>query len=140
MHWLGADVGRRRIGLAVADEQSRLASALGTIEFPRDDFARAAAMAKKKLASGGYAPEACVLGWPTHANGEPGETAQAVQAFRERMRQHFPEMRFFYQDEHGTTVAANALLADAGLKASVRGKAVDSVSAVVILQAYLDAN
>lgn len=140
MHWLGIDVGRKRIGLAISDPQTKIATALGTIEFKTNDFAGAAVLVKKKLTHAGYCPVVCVLGWPAYLSGQTNASTQMVQTFADALKAQYPQLTLHYQNEYASTVAAQTLLADAGLKASVRRRAVDSVSALIILQAYLDAH
>ena len=130
---LAIDFGTKRMGLAVSDALGMTAQGLPTLERTRiaDDLAHLQALVEE------YAVERVLVGNPLGHSG--GETAmsQLVAEFAEKLRQRLPcpvELR----DERLTSVEANRTLREAGLSMGKRRRAVDRMSAVLLLQGYLD--
>lgn len=130
---LAVDFGQRRIGLAVSDELGLTAQGLETLERTniREDVARLARIAADKSVS------LVLLGDPIHMSGRPGAQSQRVRAFARRLvRQTGLPVRFW--DERLTTVQANRLLRESGVGLRDRRRAVDRLSAVILLESYLE--
>lgn len=130
---LAVDFGQRRIGLAVSDELGLTAQGLETLERTniREDVARLARIAADKAVS------LVLLGDPIHMSGRPGAQSQRVREFARRLeRQTGLPVRFW--DERLTTVQANRLLRESGVGLRERRRAVDRLSAVILLESYLE--
>jgi putative Holliday junction resolvase len=135
MRTAAVDYGEKRIGLAVSDELGMLARPLGNVEGP-SEAARIAAAAERLRAEGAGR---VLLGLPRHMDGREGDAAPKVRAFAEGLRAALGcEVKFV--DERLSTVQASRALREAGQDARRQKKTIDSASAVVILQAWLDAN
>lgn len=130
---LGLDLGDARIGVAISDEERRLAVPLGTV--------RTGAPADlKAIASlvGEHDVTVVVVGHPLLLSGAAGERAHHAERFADALRAivHVPVV---LQDERLSTSEAERALREAGASGRDRRRAVDRSAATVILQAWLDA-
>jgi putative Holliday junction resolvase len=130
---LAIDFGTKRMGLAVSDALGMTAQGLPTLERTRiaDDLAHLQSLVVE------YAVERVLVGNPLGHGG--GETAMSKLAaeFAEKLRRRVP-CPVDLRDERLTSVEANRTLREAGLSIGKRQRAVDRVSAVLLLQGYLD--
>jgi putative Holliday junction resolvase len=79
-----------------------------------------------------------VVGLPLTLSGEVGPQAHAVQQFAEELGKMLSlPLRLF--DERLTTVAAERMMLDLGMKPEQRKARIDEVAASIILQDFLDA-
>ncbi len=133
MRLLGVDPGERRIGLAISDEEGRIASPVGVIDQQEvADAAEAVVVRAQELRAAGI-----VVGMPVTLRGEAGPAALKVQEFVERLRA-CGELPVVVWDERLTTVVAERALLEAGMSRRARRDRRDQVAAALILQAYLD--
>ena len=127
------DYGRKRTGLAVTDILQIIANGLDTV--PSGE-------AVSYLMN--YTINECVdlfiVGYPKQLNNEPSENLQYVEAFVKNLRKALPGIPVKYYDERFTSVMAHQAMIDGGLKKHQRQdkKTVDKISAVLILQGYLE--
>jgi putative Holliday junction resolvase len=130
---MGLDLGAARIGVAVSDEDRRIAIAIGTVHTgaPKDLRSIAALVRENGVAT-------VVVGEPLMMSGEAGEAARHAREFADALRAVL-DIPVELVDERLTTVEAERRLAGAGVDARRRRGVVDQVAATVILQAYLDA-
>ena len=130
---LGLDLGDARIGVAVSDDDRRLAVAVGTIHTgaPADLKAIAGLVTE-------HAATAVVVGLPLSLSGKRGPAAAKAEAFAEALRSTLG-IPVELQDERLSTVEAERALREAGVSGKRRRRQVDEVAATVILQAWLDA-
>lgn len=130
---LALDVGLRRIGVALSDPLGITAQGLDTYHRTtmREDLARLSLIAKERQA------ELILVGHPLHMSGKEGRQAQLVKHFAAKLeeRSGLPVQLW---DERLTSVVANQVLRESGISQGKRAKAVDRLSAVLILQSYLD--
>ncbi|MBI3210236.1 MAG: Holliday junction resolvase RuvX [Candidatus Solibacter usitatus] len=130
---LGLDVGMRRIGLALSDPLGITAQGIPTLvrRHLRKDLAHLTRIA------GENGVVLFVAGYPLQLSGDVGRQAILVQEFTDLLQRHsgIPVKMW---DERFTTVVANRVLRESGMSQEKRGKAVDRLSAVLILQSYLD--
>ena len=133
MKIMAVDLGLVRTGLAICDEMEFLASPIGTIE--QTDLAvlcdDVAAMAAKEGA------REIVVGHPRNMDGSRGESALRAEEFAEALRQK-SGLTVVLRDERLTTVSAHGILNQTNVRGKKRKAVVDTVSAVIILQDYLD--
>jgi putative Holliday junction resolvase len=134
VRYLGLDVGDVRIGVALSDETATLASGLLTLDRvgPRKDVRAVAALVRK------HEVGEVVVGMPWRLDGTIGPQAEKVQGFVESLRRAV-KVPVVTWDERFTTVAADELLAEAGVRRRDRKTRIDRAAAVLILQGYLDA-
>jgi len=130
---LALDLGRRRIGLAVSDELGWTAQGLPTLQRTtiREDLSRLAELADKLHVT------RIVIGLPLHLSGTEGRQAGHAREFGDRVKAK-TNLPVEYWDERLTTVEAQRVLRQSGISIEKRGKAVDQLSAVLILESWLD--
>ncbi len=130
---LALDVGRRRIGLALSDELGLTAQGIETLERTtvREDVARLAEIASSRGVG------LLLLGDPIHMTGRPGRQAEYVRDFAGRL-QKATGLPMKFWDERWTTVEAQRVLRQSGISIEKRARAVDRLSAVILLESYLD--
>jgi len=78
-----------------------------------------------------------VVGLPLRMSGEEGTQAEKIQSFAAELRKRFG-LPVHLWDERLTSVEANRLLRETDLSIEKRGKAVDRMAAVLILQGWMD--
>ena len=130
---LGIDHGDARIGLAISDELGMLAHPLETVavKTTADPIAHIAAIVvRDKIGH-------IVLGLPRNMDGTYGPAAEKVRAFAEKLRAACPCPVKLW-DERLTTVAAQRSLHEVGRNVKNSRSIIDQVSAVLILQGWLD--
>jgi putative Holliday junction resolvase len=130
---LGLDLGDARIGVAISDDERRLAVPVGTVRTgaPADLKAIAAIVRERDVAL-------VVVGHPLLLSGRAGERAHHAERFAEALRS-FLDLPVVLHDERLSTVEAERALRDAGTTGRERRRVVDRSAATVILQSYLDA-
>ncbi len=129
------DLGRVRIGLAVADEVLRTARPLATIQRSGEaaDLAAIAAIARD------YEVSRAVLGLPLNMDGSEGASARLARAFQPRLAAALGvEVELF--DERLSSFEAESRLRDQGFSSKDRRGMVDEEAAAVILQGWLEAS
>ncbi len=133
MRILGLDMGSKRIGLAISDEQETFAFPTGKLERTgrkKDLEALARLIEEREIGS-------VVIGIPLHMNGRPGKGADAAKSFAKDLAA-MTGLRVDTLDERLTTVEAKRALAATGHRAKEQKAVVDSVAASIILSTYLD--
>lgn len=131
--WLALDVGKKRIGLAVSDELGITAQGIETLHRTRirDDITRLKDVVQHWNVS------ALLVGKPIHMSGSDSRQSEYTREFAERLSNelHLPVT---YWDERLTSVEAGRLLREAGSTLEQRKKAIDRLSAVLLLESYLE--
>ncbi len=130
--YLGLDVGRKRIGVAVSDGLGLTAQPLMTLvrKRPREDVRSLARLARR------HGCAAIVVGDPLHLSGEASASGAKVRALGEELHA-FSGLPVHYRDERLTTTEAHRLLYEAGRARQEHRAVVDQVAAVLILQGFL---
>jgi putative Holliday junction resolvase len=134
MRALGVDLGSRRIGVAISDEDLRVASALTVIQRGAShevDHARIASAVWEWSAS------VVVVGLPLSLSGEAGPAARGVQEEVRELRLALP-VPVEVTDERFTTLIARRALACGGRRPALKRAVVDKMAAAAILQTWLD--
>ena len=135
MHLLAVDLGARRIGLAAADTDARVAVPVGAID--RADAPDAcAAVAEAARARGA---DAVVVGLPVLMSGAAGAQAREAREFAALLAEH-TGLPVHTWDERLSSVEADRRLREAGGRRKPKPGEQDAMAAAVVLQAYLDAN
>ncbi len=131
MKLLGVDLGDRRVGFAITDEEERLAVPSG--------FARVRNLDETVLAIQAKMAEECaglmVLGHPLNMDGRAGPKAKEAQRLRDILVDEGADVVLW--DERLTTSEATRLLKDAGLGRKQRKNLIDANSAQRLLESYL---
>lgn len=132
---MAIDYGKKRVGIAVTDELKMIASALTTVH-SKDVFDFIREYAEKEKV------ECIVIGEPKRFNNQPSESEKFITPFVNRLKKNFKNIRIERFDERFTSKMASQTLVDAGYKKKDRQRKelVDSISATIILQSFMEAN
>ncbi len=127
------DYGIRRVGIATTDPEQRISTAIGS--FPVQElfpFLQEYLRTEKV--------EGFVVGYPKTLQNLPSESLGIVTAFIDQLRKKFPEIPVYPYDERFTSKMAFQTMIDGGLgKKARRNKSmIDQVSAVIILQDFME--
>ena len=133
MRILAVDLGLQRTGVAISDEREILASPIGTVtEHNRDRLLeKVAALAAEHRA------EHLVVGHPRNMDGSRGESAVRAEEFAAALSER-TGLPYTLWDERLTTVSAIGFLNETNTRGKKRKAVVDTVSAVIILQDFID--
>jgi putative Holliday junction resolvase len=130
---LGIDPGERRVGVAAADLETRMARPVEVIDRTRMDAAVRIAELAEELGV-----QEIVVGRPTGLSGHAGPAVAVQQRFVEELRAA-TTITITEWDERLTTVMAERSLRTAGASAAARKERRDAVAAQIMLQGFLDA-
>ena len=132
---LGVDYGDARTGLAVSDTLGMLANGIGYI---RSGYDKEVAEQIVKTAQE-YDCACIVIGNPVNMNGTLGPRAEKIDALIALLRTmtSLPIEKF---DERLTTAAAHRILNETNIRSKKRKTVIDTLSAQIILQNYMDAH
>lgn len=130
---LSIDYGLKRTGLAVTDSLRISANPLDTI--PTSEL-----ISYLKTYFSAETVDEVVIGFPRRNDNTPSDNMARVESFIRKFESCFPGMPIIRYDERYTSVLAHRAMIDGGLrKKARRDKAiVDRISAVIILQDYLE--
>ena len=130
---LALDLGKKRIGLAISDPLGITAQGLPNLERTnkRTDLETLRQLAHEREVG------LFLLGNPMNMRGTEGRQSAWVREFAQALeeRTHLP-VRLW--DERLTSVEASRVLRSSGIGIQKRAAAVDRLSAVILLQSYLD--
>ncbi len=129
---LGIDYGRKRCGIAVTDSLRIVATGLATVA----TASLADYVARYVVAEG---VDAIVVGLPRQADGSDSESMRFITPGVNRLRKLIPDVKIIFWDERYTSVMAHRAMIDGGMRKMARRDkgAVDEISAVIILNSYL---
>lgn len=130
---LGIDYGQVRTGVAVSDPTGLMAGGVGTIRTRRMEVLveQIAAYADS------YDVARIVVGNPINMNGTRGEKSENAAYLAERIREATGREVVLF-DERCTTLLAHQILNETDTRGAKRKNVVDTLSAEIILQNYLD--
>ena len=136
MRLMGLDYGSKTVGVAVSDPLGLTAQGVETVWRKQENKLRQTLARIEELISE-YQVERIVLGYPKNMNNTIGERAVKSLEFKEKLekRTGLPVVMW---DERLTTVSANRVLMETGVRRENRKEHVDEIAAVFILQGYLD--
>lgn len=130
---LAIDYGTKRTGLAASDTLKLIANGLTTVPtHTLFDYLKAY-LAKEEV-------EKIIVGLPKQMNNEYSDNMKHIRPFVKKLQSIYPNIPIELYDERFTSTLAQKTIIDAGLKKKDRqNKAlVDEVSAVIILQGYME--
>ena len=131
--YLGVDYGDKRTGLAECDISGFLASGIGTIS--EGGMRKTAIRVAKEASDRGC--KKIVIGLPKNMDGSEGQRADVIKAFRDILAE-LTEIPIDFYDERMTTMVAYRFLGETGTYGKKRKETVDTLSAEIILQNYID--
>jgi len=132
---LGIDYGEKRTGIAVTDPLKTIASSLQTVETKLlinflEEF-----IEKNNV-------DSIIIGLPRQKDYSFSDIENEIQIFISNLKKILPKLKIFRHDERYTSKMAKKIILEVTSKKSLRKKKelVDSVSATIILQSYLEKN
>ena len=136
MKIMSVDYGDRRTGIALSDIRGILASPLTVI---KESYQPKLAKEIVSLAVDNDV-ETVVIGLPRNMDGSYGYRCDECKSLGEAIGNINAELNICFEDERLTTVMAHNVLSENNVRGKKRKDTVDAVSAVMILQSYLDKN
>ena len=136
MRILGLDYGSKTVGVAVSDPLGFTAQGVEIIRRKSENKMRQTLARIEELIAQ-YQVEEIVLGLPKNMNNTLGDRAEKSLELKET-RERRTGLPVVMWDERLTTVSANRVLMEAGVRRENRKEHVDEIAAVFILQGYLD--
>lgn len=136
MRIMGLDYGSKTVGVAISDALGYTAQGIETIEIAqagklRKTFARLEQLIDQ------YKVDTIVLGYPKNMNNTEGERCAATVEFKEKLEKR-TGLPVILWDERQTTISAERVLIESGVRREHRKEYIDKIAAVFILQGYLD--
>lgn len=131
MRMMGIDYGDKRIGIAVTDPLGFTAQGITTLSNSKKTLADEL---KKLLEQ--YKPQKIVLGLPKNMDGSLGFRADATYKFADFLKT-LTDSEIIFWDERLTTVSAAHILNQTNTRGKDRKKVIDTVSACIILENYM---
>ena len=130
---LALDLGKKRIGLAVSDPLRITAQGLPNLDRTnkRTDLAALGVLMKEREIG------LVLMGNPINMGGKEGRQSGWVRDFAAALEAH-TRVPVQLWDERLTSVEAGRVLRESGISIEKRAAAVDRLSAVILLQSYLD--
>ena len=136
MRVLGLDYGSKTVGVAVSDPLGLTAQGVETVWRKQENKLRRTLARIEEIISE-YQVTEIVLGYPKNMNNTEGERVEKTKAFGEMLERR-TGLPVHYWDERLTTVAAEQILMESGVRRENRKAVIDKVAAGLILQGYLD--
>ena len=133
MKIIALDIGTVRIGIATSDIMEIIASAYEVYRRKNlDSDVKYIAQLVSNLGAGEI-----VIGLPLKLDGTEGQSVEMAKSFGEKLSE-LTSVPIVYQDERLSTVSAERILIESGMRREKRKDKVDSIAATFILQTYLD--
>ena len=133
MKIIALDIGTVRIGIATSDIMEIIASAYEVYRRKNlNEDVKYIASLVSKLDAGEL-----VIGLPLKLDGSEGQSVDMAREFGEKLSE-LVSIPIVYQDERLSTVSAERILIESGVRREKRKDKIDSIAATIILQTYLD--
>ena len=132
---LGIDYGEARVGIALTDCLNITAQGLETIQRKGSDkiiLKRLDEILKQ------YEIDTIVVGMPLHMNGTISKRAEITQKFVHKLKCKYNQLKIETVDERLTTVEAHKTMNFLNVNKNKKKNIVDTISAVYILETYLN--
>jgi len=130
---IAIDFGLKRCGLAVTDELRLIASGLDQISSTDLESYLGGYILKENV-------DTIVIGYPTNMDGSDTDITANVRLLKDHLSAKYPTLAVVFQDERFTSSMASKSMIEMGMKKKNRRQKgmVDEISAVLILQAFLE--
>ena len=130
---IGVDMGSKRVGLSISDENRKIATPLKTINYENIQYLTDEL---KKIANENNV-HAIIFGNPKNMDGTEGSSSQSVKD-KVKLISEKIQIPIFLWDERLSTVGAFNLSSELDINVSKRVKNIDKNAAAFILQGVLD--
>jgi putative Holliday junction resolvase len=133
MRVMGLDIGSHTIGVAISDELKVTAQGLKTIrrKSMKEDLSEISNLISE------FKIDKIVIGLPKNMDGTLGKQAKMVLQWIKKLRERI-NLPVVTWDERLTTMEASKVLLQADLSRKKRKRVIDKLSAILILQGYLN--
>ncbi len=127
------DYGRKRAGLAVTDPLQMIATGLDAVPSAEVMHYLKSYLAREKV-------DLFIVGYPRQMNYELSDAVKVIDSFIAKLKKEFPLVPVQIADERFTSKMAQRAMLEGGLKKMDRRdkELVDKISAVILLQTYLE--
>lgn len=134
MKTMGIDYGDSRVGIALTDSLGITAQGLETIHHNGNDK-----IVLKRLEEiiNENEVDTIVVGMPYKLNGDSADRVEITKKFIQKLKCKFNKVKIETIDERLTTVAAHKTMNFLGVKKTKKKNIVDTISAVYILEMYM---
>ncbi len=136
MRIMGLDFGAKTVGVALSDPMLLTAGGYEIVRREHENKLRKTLARIEEIIEENEV-ELIVLGYPLHMNATEGERVEKTLAFKEMLERR-TGLEVILWDERLTTVEADELMSEAGIRREDRKQYVDRIAAACILQGYLD--
>lgn len=133
--YLGLDLGTVTLGFAIS-RSGIIASGYEEFRFPDRQWQIALQEVERVVKLEGV--DIIVLGLPLNMNGSESEMSQNARKFGKAIKDIFPKVKVYLQDERLSSVESNSYLIEGGVSRKHRKKVVDKLAAEIILTRYLE--
>jgi putative Holliday junction resolvase len=132
---LGIDYGDMRVGLALTDPLGITAQGLETVDYKGNDK-----MLLRRLDEifAQYEIDTIVVGMPYNMNGSSSFRVEATEKFIHKLKCKYNTKKIETMDERLTTVEAHRTMNLLGINKNKKKMIVDTISAVYILEKYIN--
>lgn len=137
MRKIGIDYGDARVGLAITDELNITVQGLETIHHKGNDKI---VLARLDEIFAKYEVDTIVVGMPFNMDGSSTFRVEATNKFIHKLKCKYNKMKIETVDERLTTVQAHKTMNDLNLNPKEKKNIVDTISAVYILEIYVNKN
>lgn len=136
MRIMGLDFGAKTVGVAVSDSLLLTAQGVEIIRRKEENKLRQTLARIEELITE-YEVTEIVLGLPKNMNATEGVRVELTKEFKDKLERR-TGLPVAMWDERLTTVEADKIMMETGVRRENRRKYVDKIAAVLILQGYLD--
>lgn len=132
---MGLDYGDSRTGVAVSDLLGLTAQGVESIKHTGEKQL----INRLRELINEYQVKKIVIGLPLNMNATSGQRVEKTKKFIEKLKSEFG-LEVITMDERLTTVASHRTMTELGVSKNKKKNIVDMMSAVLILQMYMDKN
>ena len=137
MRTLGIDYGDSRVGIAISDALGITAQGLETIHHKGNDKIILRGLDEVMQE---YEIDTIVVGKPLNLNGTAAERVEVTNKFIHKLKCKYNKIKIDTMDERLTTVEAHRTMNDLNINPRKKKNLVDTISAVYILEMYMNRN
>lgn len=136
MRIIGLDLGSTSLGIAITDSLMIAAHGYENYRFEKGNYKKAREHLVEVLKK--ESVNEVVIGLPLHMSGEESERCVSTRRFINDLLNDVPTLIVHYEDERMTTIIAAKRLHEANISHKKQKSVIDKMSAVVILENYID--
>ena len=135
MRKLGIDYGDSRVGIAITDPLGITAQGLETIHHKGNDKV---VLKRLEEIMQNYEIDTFIIGMPYQLNGDSSDRVEITEKFIQKLKCKFNKVKIATVDERLTTVAAHKTMNLLDINKKKKKNIVDTISAVYILEMYIN--